>query len=73
MRDCQPFWCKFDRQNELSDFAARKGAVSMYQGSNPSAIRSRNEIVNAFLTLLATHDLDDISIKQIMDATDLSR
>ncbi|MGN0193678.1 MAG: TetR/AcrR family transcriptional regulator [Pseudoramibacter sp.] len=45
----------------------------MYQGSNPSAIRSRNEIVKAFLDLLAVQDLDAISIKQIMDATDLSR
>lgn len=45
----------------------------MYQGNNPSAIRSRNEIVKAFFNLLATHDLENISIKQIMDATDLSR
>ena len=50
-----------------------KGAAQMYQGNNPSAIRSRNEIVKAFLELLAAHDLDAISIKQIMDATDLSR
>ncbi len=45
----------------------------MYQGNNPSAIRSRNEIVKAFLQLLKENTLESISIKQIMDATDLSR
>ncbi len=45
----------------------------MYQGNNPSAIRSRNEIVTAFLQLLKENTLESISIKQIMDATDLSR
>ncbi|MGN1382795.1 MAG: TetR/AcrR family transcriptional regulator [Eubacterium sp.] len=45
----------------------------MYQGSNPSAIRSRDKIVKAFFDLLTIHDLDSISVKQIMDATDLSR
>ena len=45
----------------------------MYQGNNPSAIRSRNEIVKSFLSLLATHDLESVSIKRIMDGIDLSR
>lgn len=37
------------------------------------SIDIKSEIVKAFLELLAAHDLDAISIKQIMDATDLSR
>lgn len=45
----------------------------MYQGTNPSALRSRGEIVRSFLSLLAQTDLEELSIKQIMDATDLSR
>ncbi len=45
----------------------------MYQGNNPSALRSRNEIVRSFLFLLEETDLEDLSIKQIMDATGLSR
>lgn len=45
----------------------------MYQGNNPSAIRSRNEIIKTFLLLLKDTPLEEISIKQIMDATDLSR
>ncbi|TCL63334.1 TetR family transcriptional regulator [Hydrogenispora ethanolica] len=45
----------------------------MYIGNNPSALRSREEIVQAFLRLLEHTSLEKISIKQIMDATDLSR
>ncbi|MCC8078820.1 MAG: TetR/AcrR family transcriptional regulator [Oscillospiraceae bacterium] len=45
----------------------------MYTGSNPSAIRSRNEIVRSFLEALEHTDLEALSVKQIMDATDLSR
>jgi len=44
-----------------------------YQGNNPSALRSRKEIADSFLSLLRDNPLDEISIKQIMDATDLSR
>lgn len=45
----------------------------MYQGSNPSALRSQREIVQAFLELLRKTPLEDISVKQVMDVTDLSR
>ncbi|MCD8369186.1 MAG: TetR/AcrR family transcriptional regulator [Clostridiales bacterium] len=45
----------------------------MYKGNNPSALRSRKEIVQSFLEQLKYTDLEALSIKQIMDATDLSR
>lgn len=45
----------------------------MYTGSNPSALRSRKEIVQAFLSLLSNYDMEEITIKQIMDMTGLSR
>lgn len=45
----------------------------MYTGSNPSALRSRKEIVQAFLSLLERRPLEEITIKQIMDMTGLSR
>lgn len=45
----------------------------MYQGSNPSALRSRDEIVRAFLSLLDTTPLEQMSIKQIMDRSGYSR
>ncbi|RGY98383.1 TetR/AcrR family transcriptional regulator [Clostridium sp. AM58-1XD] len=45
----------------------------MYRGSNPSALRSRDEIVKAFLSLLSHTSLEQISIKMIMDSTGLSR
>ncbi|MCD8197857.1 MAG: TetR/AcrR family transcriptional regulator [Lachnospiraceae bacterium] len=45
----------------------------MYKGNNPSALRSRKEIVRCFLEELKDTDLEALSIKQIMDATDLSR
>ncbi len=45
----------------------------MYKGNNPSALRSRKEIVRSFLEQLKYTDLEALSIKQIMDATDLSR
>lgn len=45
----------------------------MYQGNNPSALRSRQEITDAFLLLLQETPLEKLSIKQIMDATLLSR
>lgn len=45
----------------------------MYKGSNPSALRSRREIVQSFLALLQHTDLEALSIKQIMDGTDLTR
>ncbi len=45
----------------------------MYLGNNPSALRSRREIVQAFLSLLSKYPLEKITIKQIMDMTGLSR
>lgn len=45
----------------------------MYTGRNPSALRSRREIVQAFLSLLSDASFEEITIKQIMEATDLSR
>lgn len=45
----------------------------MYTGTNPSAIRSRNEIVPAFFDLLSDYSFEEITVKQIMDATGLSR
>lgn len=45
----------------------------MYQGNNPSALRSREEIVNSFMTLLQHSSIDRITIKQIMDTAGLSR
>ncbi|MBS4914109.1 MAG: TetR/AcrR family transcriptional regulator [Veillonella sp.] len=45
----------------------------MYTGTNPSALRSRNEIVPAFFNLLSDYSFEEITIKQIMDATGLSR
>lgn len=45
----------------------------MYTGNNPSALRSRREIVQVFLQLLQTTPLESISIKQLMEMTELSR
>ena len=45
----------------------------MYPGSNPSALRSREEIAAAFLTLLRTTPPEELSVKEIMDAAGLSR
>lgn len=45
----------------------------MYAGCNPSALRSRKEIVQAFLSLMQSISIEDITIKQLMDATGLSR
>ncbi len=45
----------------------------MYKGSNPSAIRSRDDIVKAFLACLEETPLDKLSITAIMDRTGLSR
>ncbi|MCR4725554.1 MAG: TetR/AcrR family transcriptional regulator [Clostridia bacterium] len=45
----------------------------MYQGSNPSALRSREEIVKAFLLCLKDEPLESLSIKKIMDRSGLSR
>ena len=45
----------------------------MYQGNNPCAIRSRCEIVKAFMSLLSEKDFDDIGIKEIMAQASLSR
>lgn len=45
----------------------------MYTGSNPSALRSRKEIVQAFLNLLSEYSFEEITVKQIMDMTGLSR
>lgn len=45
----------------------------MYTGTNPAALRSRDEIVQAFLTLLENIPLENMTVKQLMEATDLSR
>lgn len=45
----------------------------MYTGSNPSALRSREFIVQSFMRLAETMPIADISIKQIMDGSELSR
>jgi len=45
----------------------------MYQGTNPSALRSREEIVRSFFHLLQSTPLEEISVKQIMNSTDLTR
>ena len=45
----------------------------MYTGTNPAALRSRDEIVQAFLTLLENTSLENMAVKQLMEATDLSR
>jgi len=52
---------------------SKKEVQIMYSGSNPSALRSRREIVQAFLNLLSKYSLEEITIKQIMDMTGLSR
>lgn len=45
----------------------------MYTGTNPSALRSRTEIVAACLKLMEIHSIEDITVKQIMQETDISR
>lgn len=45
----------------------------MYQRNNPSALHSREEIVRAFLLLLENKTLENITVKEIMIAADLSR
>lgn len=45
----------------------------MYTGTNPAALRSRDEIVQAFLILLENTPLENMAVKQLMEATDLSR
>lgn len=45
----------------------------MYTGKNPSALRSRAEIVQAFLGLIHTTTFEKLQIKQLMDATGLTR
>lgn len=45
----------------------------MYQGNNPSALRSRAEIVESFMKLIHAIPFEKLQIKQIMDDTGLSR
>lgn len=45
----------------------------MYKGNNPSALRSRAEIVQAFLELMHTTTFEKLQVKQLMDATGLTR
>jgi len=45
----------------------------MYRGNNPAAIRSRNEILQGFFSLLEKKPLDEISVKQLMLETQLTR
>ncbi len=44
-----------------------------YKGSNPSALRSRNEIINSFFSLLNDYSFDEITVTQIMGYTQYSR
>lgn len=45
----------------------------MYTGNNPAALRSREYIVQTFLKLAETTSVSEMSIKQIMDGSGLSR
>ena len=45
----------------------------MYTGKNPSALRSREWLTNALLTLLESHSYEEITIKEICREADLSR
>jgi AcrR family transcriptional regulator len=45
----------------------------MYNGSNPSAKRSQNWIAEGFVSLMLQKKLNEITVKEIMKATDLSR
>lgn len=45
----------------------------MYTGNNPSALRSREFIVQSFMRLAEAMPVAEISIKQIMDESELSR
>jgi AcrR family transcriptional regulator len=45
----------------------------MYNGTNPSALRSREWLTNALLTLLESQKYEEITIKEICREADLSR
>lgn len=45
----------------------------MYTGTNPSALRSREWLTNAFMSLLASKKYEEITIKEICREADLSR
>lgn len=45
----------------------------MYKGNNPSALRSRDEIMKAFFQLLEKKSLEAIKINELMEMTELSR
>lgn len=45
----------------------------MYKGTNPSAKRSQNWIAEALVSLMLQKKLKEITVKEIMNATDLSR
>ena len=45
----------------------------MNESTNPSAIRSKEQITNALLRLMETHPYSEISVKQIILETDLVR
>jgi len=45
----------------------------MYKGSNPAAIRSQQSIASALISLLREKDYEQITIKEIMDKSELSR
>ncbi len=45
----------------------------MYKGTNPSALRSRNEITKALIRLMEDKPFDQLSIKEIMEASGYSR
>ena len=45
----------------------------MYNGTNPSALRSREWLCSAMLRLLESHKYDEITVKDICREADLSR
>lgn len=45
----------------------------MYRGKNPSALRSQECIADSCISLMREESLDNISIKQIMERSDLAR
>ena len=45
----------------------------MYNSSNPSSIRSKQQIIEALLRLMEKYPYDEISVKQIVLETDLVR
>ena len=45
----------------------------MYKGTNPSAIRSQKWIANSLISLMQKKMIKDITVKEVMEKSDLSR